>query len=81
METSRVRKATFPRVSRRTPLEKHFLRRLVRLTRLSTYGQQHLVFSDGEAALLRKATYSVYRDCVDLGLTREARRVIGGTAG
>jgi hypothetical protein len=82
MDTSRVRKASFPRVSRQTPIQKHFLKRLERLVLLSRYAQQHMAFSDGETALLKKATYSVYRDCVELGVTREARGIIrASTAG
>ena len=72
----RVRTPSFPRLSRQTPIQRHFLRRLERLVLLSRYGEQHLVFSEGEAALLRKATYSVYRDCAEMGLLKEARAIL-----
>ena len=72
----KVREPSFPRVSRQTPIQRHFLKRLERLVLLGRYGQQHLVFSENEAALLKKATYSVYRDCVQMGLLKEARAIL-----
>jgi hypothetical protein len=77
----RVREPSFPRVTRQTPIQRHFLRRLRRLVLLSRYGQQQLAFSDTESALLRKATYSVYRDCVEMGVLREARAIVRGSTG
>jgi hypothetical protein len=72
----RVREARFPRVSRQTPVQRLFLKRLERLVLLGRYGQQHLVYSETEAALLKKATYSVYRDCAQMGLGQEARAIL-----
>jgi hypothetical protein len=72
----RVRQPSFPRISRRTPIQRHFLKRLERLVLLGRYGQQHLVFSETEGTLLKKATYSVYRDCAQLGLLDEARSIL-----
>jgi hypothetical protein len=76
----RVRKASFPRISRQTPIQRHFLKRLERLVLLNRYGQQHLVFSETEATLLKRATYSVYRDCAEMGLLEEARSILRGPA-
>jgi len=72
----RVRQPAFPRVSRQTPLQRHFLRRLERLVLLSRYGETHDVFSPGETALMKKATYSVFRDCTEMGLLTEARVIL-----
>jgi hypothetical protein len=72
----RVQEPSFPRISRRTPIQRYFLKRLERLVLLGRYGQRHLVFSEGETALLKKATYSVYRDCANLGLLDEARSIL-----
>jgi hypothetical protein len=72
----RVREASFPRVSRQTPIQRHFLKRLERLVLLGRYNQRYRVFTDGEAALLKKATYSVYRDCTGMGLLDEARSIL-----
>jgi hypothetical protein len=76
MSGRRVREPKFPRITRQSPIQRHFLKRLERLVLLSRYGQEHLVFSDTESALLKRSTYSVYRDCVDLGLQREAHAVL-----
>lgn len=72
----RVRAPKFPRVDRQSPVQRLFLKRLERLVLLSRYGQEHLVFSDAESALLKRSTYSVYRDCVELGLRREAHAIL-----
>jgi hypothetical protein len=72
----RVRDASFPRVSRQTPIQRYFLKRLERLVLLGRYNQKYLVFSESEAALLKKATYSVYRDCAEMGLLDEARSIL-----
>ena len=72
----RVRAAIFPRISRQTPLQRHFLERLERLVLLAHQGEQRQLFSEGEAALLKKATYSVYRDCLELGVVAEARSIM-----
>jgi hypothetical protein len=76
----RVREPSFPRISRQTPIQRHFLKRLERLVLLSRYGQQHLVFSEPESTLLKKATYSVYRDCTEMGLLKEARSILHSRA-
>jgi hypothetical protein len=76
----RVRDASFPRVSRQTPLQRHFLKRLERLVSLGRYNQKYLVFSDSETALVKKATYSVYRDCASMGLLDEARSILRARA-
>jgi hypothetical protein len=76
LASRRVRQASFPRVSRQTPLQRTFLRRLERLTLLSRYGQRHDVFSPDETALMKKATYSVFRDCAEMGLLAEARAIL-----
>lgn len=39
-----------------------------------------VAFSEQEDFLLKKAIYSVYRDCVDLGVLREARAIIRAAA-
>src|SRR5438034_9954289 len=75
----RVREASFPRISRQTPMQRHFLKRLERLVVLGRYGQKHPVFSTREVALLKKATYSVYRDCAAMGLLDEARSILRAT--
>ena len=72
----RVQEPSFPRISRRTPIQRHFLKRLERLVLLGRYGQRHRVFSEGETALVKKATYSVYRDCAEMGLLDEARSIL-----
>ena len=72
----RVRAASFPRISRQTPLQRHFLKRLERLVLLAHQGEQRQLFTQGEAALLKKATYSVYRDCAEMGLLDEARSIL-----
>ena len=72
----RIRQPSFPRVSRQTPMQRHFLRRLERLVLLGRYGEKHAVFSPGETALMRRATYSVFRDCADMGLLAEARAIL-----
>ena len=72
----RLREPSFPRITRRTPIEQHFLKRLERMVLLSRYGQQHTVFSDTESALLKKGIYSVYRDCAAMGLLKEARAIL-----
>jgi hypothetical protein len=72
----RVSQPSFPRISKKTPIQRHFLKRLERLVLLSRYGQQHLAFSDSEAALLKKATYSVYRDCAQVGVLKEAQSIL-----
>jgi hypothetical protein len=75
----RVREPSFPRVSRQTPVQRHFLKRFERLVLLGRYGQRHDVFSETESVLLKKATYSVYQDCAAMGLLDEARAILRST--
>jgi hypothetical protein len=75
-----VRDPSFPRISRRSPIQREFLKRLERLALLGRYGQRHPVFSPAESALLRKATYSVYQDCAAMGLRDEARAILRAPA-
>jgi hypothetical protein len=76
MEGRRLRDPQFPKLSRQSPVQRLFLKRLQRLVLLNRYGQRHLAFSEQESFLLRKAIYSVYRDCVELDVLREARAII-----
>ena len=71
-----VRRASFPRVSQHTPLQKTFLKRLQRLAALDRYGQLHLPFSEAEGALIKRSLFSVYQDLVELGCQREAKAII-----
>lgn len=77
----RLREPTFPRITRQSPIQRVFLKRLQRLVLLSRYGQRHLAFTDQEHVLLKKATYSVFRDCVGLGVIKEARAIIRAPGG
>jgi hypothetical protein len=76
MQGRRLKTPSFPRLSRQTPLQRQFLRRLERLVLLSRYGQRHLAFSDQEGALMRKAIYSVFLDCRALGVGAEASAIL-----
>ena len=80
MQGRRLRAPSFPRLTRQTPLQRTLLKRLQRLVLLNRYGQRHLAFSEQESALMRKAIYSVYLDCRELGVGREARTIIGGAS-
>ena len=75
-EEKQVRRATFPRVSKHTPLQHAFLKRLQRLAALDRYGQTHLPFSDAEATLLKRSLFSVYQDLVEMGCQREAKGIV-----
>jgi hypothetical protein len=77
MRGRRLRAPSFPRLGRQTPLQRMFLKRLQRLVLLSRYGQRHLAFSEPETRLMRRAIYSVYLDCLALGVGVEARTIIG----
>jgi hypothetical protein len=76
MQGRRLREPEFPKLARQSPIQRLFLKRLQRLVLLDRYGQRHLAFSDQECFLLKKAIYSVYRDCVELDVPREARAII-----
>ena len=76
MQGRRLRDPQFPKLSRQSPIQRLFLKRLQRLVLLNRYGQRHLAFSEQESFLLKKAIYSVYRDCVELDVLREARAII-----
>ncbi len=76
MEGRRLREPVFPRLSRQTPIQRIFLKRLQRLVLLGRYGERHLAFSEQETALIRKATYSIYRDCDEMGVLREAKAIV-----
>lgn len=76
MSGRRLRAPNFPRVTRQNPLQRHFLKRLQRLALLGRYGQEHLAFSETESILIKRATYSVYRDCAALGALWQARAII-----
>jgi hypothetical protein len=56
-------------------LEVHFLERLTRLghTRMEAYA----TLDGRQRRLLDHALYSTYWDCVNLGLRKEARRIVG----
>ena len=71
-----IRPPSFPRLVRQTPIQRAFLKRLQRLSLLGKYGERHIAFADEEVVLLRKATYSTFQDCVDLGVEREARAIL-----
>lgn len=76
MQGRRLREPQFPKLTKTSPIQKMFLKRLQRLVLLDRYGQRHLAFSEQEGFLLKKAIYSVYRDCVALDVLREARAII-----
>jgi hypothetical protein len=76
MQGRRLREPQFPRLTKTSPIQRTFLKRLQRLVLLDRYGQRHLAFSEQESFLLKKAIYSVYRDCVELDVLREARAII-----
>jgi hypothetical protein len=76
MPGRRLRDPQFPKLPRQSPVQRLFLKRLQRLVLLERYGQRHLAFSEQECFLLKKAIYSVYRDCVALDVVREARAII-----
>jgi hypothetical protein len=80
MNGRRLREPRFPRLTRQSPIQRMFLKRLQRLVLLNRYGQRHLAFSDQETFLLKKGIYSVYRDCVELGVLNEARAIIRAPA-
>ena len=81
MRGRRLPAPSFPRLTRQTPLQRTFLQRLQRLVLLSRYGQRHLAFTQAEARLMRRAIYSVYLDCLALGVGGEARAIIGRAGG
>jgi len=72
----RLERPNFPKLERQTPIQRTFLKRLQRLTLLGRYGERHIAFTDEESALLKSATYSVFQDCVELGVGREARAIL-----
>ena len=76
MHGRRLREPQFPKLTKTSPIQRMFLKRLQRLVLLDRYGQRHLAFSEQEVFLLKKAIYSVYRDCVELDVLREARAII-----
>lgn len=53
-----------------------FLRRLRRLAALNRYCTEELPTDDPELHLLRHAIYSTFRDCIELGVTDEARLIL-----
>ena len=71
-----TRQPQWPRVSRRTPEQLFFVRRLRRLIALNRYCTSELPTDDPEMRLLRHAIYSTYRDCVDQGLADEAQEIL-----
>jgi hypothetical protein len=81
MHGRRLRAPSFPRLNRQTPLQRMFLRRLQRLVLLSRYGQRHLALTEHEGWLLRRSIYSVYLDCLALGVAGEARSILGQRSG
>ncbi|TAK20138.1 MAG: hypothetical protein EPO26_18755 [Chloroflexota bacterium] len=80
MSGRRLREPVFPRLTRQTPIQRVFLKRLQRLVLLNRYGQRHLAFSEQENLLLKKAIYSVFQDSADLGVQREARAILDAQA-
>ena len=76
MQGRRLREPQFPKLTRQSPIQRMFLKRLQRLVLLDRYGQRHLAFSEQEGFLLKKAIYSVYRDCVELDVLKEARAIV-----
>lgn len=76
----RVSAPRFPRLARRSPVQRLFLRRLQRLALLDRYSETHLTFSPSEIVLLRRAVYSVFRDCLELGVLEDARAILRAAA-
>src|SRR5579884_1591309 len=75
-DEKQVRRATFPRVTKHTPLQRAFLKRLQRLAALDRYGGEHLPFSEAETALIKRSLFSVYEDLVALDCGREAKAIV-----
>lgn len=70
------RQPQWPRVSRRSPEQLFFVRRLRRLIALNRYCTSELPTDDPEMRLLRHAIYSTYRDCVAQDLANEAQEIL-----
>ena len=62
---------------RYTIVQRFFLARIERLVSLRKSKSDEL--ESWQNALLNRAIYSTYRDCVDLGLNDEARAILRGT--
>lgn len=58
------------------PLQAHFLRRLIQLRQRRTACAQQSPVDPWLLAVLDRAVYATYRDCVEMGLGEEARRVL-----
>ncbi len=62
-----------------SPLQVFFLYRLTQLLKKRRETASVLPKGDWRLRLLNKALYSTYRDCVELGVGDEARRLLGQT--